>query len=487
MKEWFKSWSILLIVGLVWFSVEGGKFLYAQGASPGVQGTNPPAAPAPPPSKAPQLSASDLDKLVAPIALYPDPLIATVLPASAYPLEVVQAARFVKDTNNIAKLDSQPWDENVKAVARLPQVISQMDANIGWTSDLGDAFINQPKELMDAVQRMRARAQESGALKTTPQQTVSTTETIVTNMVEQYPVYVTNEVVQIQPSDPQVIYVPEYNPTVVYAGYPVAYPGYYYPPAPYYGYGYGYYPGALAASALVGFGVGVAMSGWFHNDCDWGHGNVHVEHHADINRNVNRNVNRDVNRTGNRGGQWQPDQNRLNRSGSTRSTAQNRDARGWGSRQGGTGAARTGAGTARAGAGAGTARAGTANRPAQRQSGAFAGQNRATTPSGNRQLSQTGNRTQTRQTPSTANRAQTRQTTPSANRRTTSSGSAFNNSSGASRTRQSSNRGYTSRGYSGGGGGGGGGRSYGGGGGGRGGGGGGGGRGGGGRGGGGRR
>src|ERR1043166_5058264 len=85
----------------------------------------------PPPSAPPQRSAADLEKLVAPIALYPDPLIATILPASVYPLEIVQAARFVKDTNNLAKLDTQPWDSNVKAVARLPDVIAQMNENIG--------------------------------------------------------------------------------------------------------------------------------------------------------------------------------------------------------------------------------------------------------------------------------------------------------------------------------------------------------------------
>ena len=182
--------------------------------------TAPPANAAPPPSAPAKRSQADLEKLVAPIALYPDPLIATLLPASAYPLEIVQAARFVKDTNNIAKLDTQKWDDNVKAIARFPQVVAQMDGNIAWTSDLGDAFIDQPKEVMDAIQTMRRKAQESGALKTTPQQVVTATNTVVTNIVEQQTVYVTNQVIQIQPAQPQVIYVPQYSPTVVYAGYP---------------------------------------------------------------------------------------------------------------------------------------------------------------------------------------------------------------------------------------------------------------------------
>src|SRR5215475_1944141 len=123
-----------------------------------------PAKPAPPPSAPAKASSSELEKLAMPIALHPDPLIAIILPASVYPLEIVQAARFVRDTNNIAKLDEQPWDPNVKAVARVPDVISQMDQNIAWTSDLGEAFIDQPKELMDTIQDLRSKAQKAGHL-----------------------------------------------------------------------------------------------------------------------------------------------------------------------------------------------------------------------------------------------------------------------------------------------------------------------------------
>ncbi len=293
-------------------------------AAPNATGTPPPSAPA-------QRSDADLDKLVAPIALYPDPLIATVLPASAYPLEIVQAARFVQDTNNISKLDTQKWDDNVKAVARFPEVIKQMNDNIEWTSDLGDAFINQAKGVTDAVQRMRAKAQESGALKTTPQQNVTVTNMIVTNTVAETTVYVTNEVVQIQPSQPEVIYVPQYNPTVVYAGYPVSYPGYAYPPAPYY---------PLAATAVT-FGLGMATGAILANNCDWGHGgcwggggnyhsDVDINRNVNVNNNVNRNNVNNVNR-GQNGNQqkWQPSQNRLKNSGSTASSAQSREARGY--------------------------------------------------------------------------------------------------------------------------------------------------------------
>src|SRR3974377_525883 len=103
---------------------------------------SPPANASAPPAAPPQRSEADLEKLVAPIALYPDPLLATLLPASAYPLEIVQAARFIKDTNNIAKVDSQPWDENVKALAKFPDVINKMNDDLDWTSNLGQAFVD---------------------------------------------------------------------------------------------------------------------------------------------------------------------------------------------------------------------------------------------------------------------------------------------------------------------------------------------------------
>src|SRR5689334_11565458 len=117
--------------------------------------TTPNANPAPPPSSAAKLGASELEKLVMPIALHPDQLIAIILPASVYPLEIVQAARFVKDTNNIAKVDDQPWDDNVKELAKFPDQIAKMDADISWTMALGDAFVDQPKDVMDAIQNLR--------------------------------------------------------------------------------------------------------------------------------------------------------------------------------------------------------------------------------------------------------------------------------------------------------------------------------------------
>lgn len=207
-----------------------------------------PTVPAPPPSAPAQRSAAELEKLAMPIALHPDPLIAILLPASVYPLEIVQAARFVKDTNNLAKLDEQTWDANVKAVARIPELIAQMDANLSWTVELGNAFLEQPKELMDTIQSLRAKAHTAGTLRTTAQQVVTVTNMVVIQTNVTQVVTVTNQVVQVQPANPQVVYVPTYPPTV-----------YYPPPA------YVYDP----LAPLVTFGVGMAVGAIIANNCDW--------------------------------------------------------------------------------------------------------------------------------------------------------------------------------------------------------------------------
>src|SRR5579859_2491169 len=134
---------------------------------------------APPPSAPVPRSAADLEKLVAPMALYPDPLVAVMLPAAAYPVEVVQAARFVANTNNLASLDDQTWDANVRAVARFPSVIQKMSDDIGWTAELGQAFVQQPLELMDAIQTLRAKAQSVRTAQKTPRQGVIRTKAVV--------------------------------------------------------------------------------------------------------------------------------------------------------------------------------------------------------------------------------------------------------------------------------------------------------------------
>src|SRR5512145_1081573 len=126
--------------------------LELRGALPAANSPPPASTPAPPPSAPAKRSAAELEKLAMPIALHPDPLISIILPASVYPVEIVMAARFVKDTNNISKVDAQPWDENVKAVAKFPELIAKMDADLPWTVELGQAFLDQPKELMDTIQ-----------------------------------------------------------------------------------------------------------------------------------------------------------------------------------------------------------------------------------------------------------------------------------------------------------------------------------------------
>jgi hypothetical protein len=285
-------------------------------------------APAPPPSAPARRSAADLEKLAAPIALYPDPLIATILPAAAYPLEIVQAARFVADTNNLANLDAQPWDENVKAVAAVPVAIRKMNDDLPWTISLGEAFIAQPKELMDTIQSLRAKAQSLGTLKTTPQQVVIVTNYVVMQTNITQVVIVTNPVVQIQPANPQVIYVPAYDPWYVY-----------YPPPAYY----------VGPPPVVTFAVGVTVGLIIANNCDWHGGGIYVGHHGavvwggggyhhsdvdiDINRNVNINHNT-INNINRPAQKWQPDQSRLRTSGSPGALASARslESRGWSSR-----------------------------------------------------------------------------------------------------------------------------------------------------------
>ena len=234
--------------------------------------------------------------MAAPVALYPDSLLAQVLMASTYPLEIVQAARFVKDNPNLKgdqldeKLKDQTWDDSVKSLVVFPQVLALMDQKLDWVQKLGDAVLGQQKELMDAIQRLRARAQKEGNLKSTSEQTVTVapaaaappagaragpaaTQTVV---VQQQPA----QVITIEPANPQVVYVPAYNPTVVYGAWP--YPAY--PPA------YPYPPGYAFGAAALSFGVGMAVGAAVWGNCNWGGGNVDV----DVNKNANysRNVNR---------------------------------------------------------------------------------------------------------------------------------------------------------------------------------------------------
>jgi hypothetical protein len=373
-------------------------------------------APAPPPSAPAQSGSNNLEKLAKPIALHPDPLIASILPAAAYPLEIVQAARFVKDTNNISKVDEQPWDENVKAVAKFPALIAKMDGELEWTMALGQAFIDQPKELMDTIQSLRAKAQKAGTLRSSPQQVVTVTNVVIVQTNLSQVVTVTNQIVQVQPSNPQVVYVPSYPPTV-----------YYPPPA------YVYDP----IAPLVTFGVGMAWGAVLANNCNWNHGEVDID--IDHNVNVNR-PDRPAGQSGNRASgtgakagtqKWQPDQSRLRSSGAPAS-AQTRDARGWGGSPQSTQRPAGGAGGARPSTQPSPSgqRAGTAARPTTSQAGARPA-GAGSQPAANRSTPSAG--TGARSSPS-----------PSANR--SGSSSAFSGVKSGRSEQNFSSRGASSRG-----------------------------------------
>ena len=242
------------------------------------------------------LSAGELEALVAPIALYPDPLVAKVLIASTYPLEVVEADRWavanasLKGSAVDSALANQTWDENVKSLAHTPTVLRMMSERLDWTQKLGDAFLAQEKGVTDAVQRLRHKAKDHGTLKTTPQQTVTVENEAQGGGEAQG----SGQTIIIEPSEPDTVYVPYYDTQTVYGGwgYP-SYPPYYWPPP--YGYGYG-----LAAG--LGFLAGAAIAGgWWNCGVGWGGGGVYINHNNFNNFNRN-NINR-INHNNVRNGQ----------------------------------------------------------------------------------------------------------------------------------------------------------------------------------------
>ncbi len=189
----------------------------------------------PPPAEqaAAKIPADQLDSLVAPIALYPDPMLSQTLVASTYPLEIIQLQQWMaqhKDLKDKALADAvakQDWDPSIQAMAGLPDVVKLLADNIKWTTDLGNAFLAQQSDVMDAVQRMRKKAQDAGNLKSTEQQKVEV------KTVE------SKQVIVVEQANPQVVYVPSYNPTVVYGAPVYAYPPIAYPPPGYYAAGHG--------------------------------------------------------------------------------------------------------------------------------------------------------------------------------------------------------------------------------------------------------
>jgi uncharacterized membrane protein YgcG len=189
---------------------------------------------APPPMPADQpVSDAQLDQMLGPIALYPDPLIAQILPASTLPTQIVLADRYVTGGGDPNQIDQQPWDASVQALARYPNVLKWLDDNLNWTTELGQAFLNQQPAVMASIQRLRATANNLGNLQSTPQQQVITD----------------GGDIQIVPVDPQVIYVPVYQPDQVY------------------------YDNANG-SPFITFGIGWPIGAWLDYDCDWGNGNL---------------------------------------------------------------------------------------------------------------------------------------------------------------------------------------------------------------------
>jgi hypothetical protein len=218
---------------------------------------------APAKQEGPAFRPEEIDQMVAPIALYPDALLAQVLTASTYPLEIVQAGRFVQQNKDLKgeKLmeaaKDKDWEPSVKAMLSFPDVLLMMSEKIEWTEKLGNAFLGQQKDVMTSVQHLRQKAQESGNLKTTKEQKV---------VVQQ-----DTKVIVIESATPQVVYVPTYNPTVVYGAWP--YPAY--PPAPVYP------PGYVATTAAFSFAAGVAVgaaahSGYGAYGCGWGNNEINI-------------------------------------------------------------------------------------------------------------------------------------------------------------------------------------------------------------------
>ena len=216
------DWKSRATIVLICFLLPG--FLRAQAPQP----------PLPPPvtqeSAAPRLPQEALNQLLAPIALYPDALVAVILPASTVPSDVVLATRFISSNGDPAQVANQPWDDSVKSLIRYPDVLRWMDQNLEWTTQVGVAFLDQPADVMNTIQQLRAQAIAAGNLTDCPQQRVVKEENCI----------------RIVPAEPEVIYVPRYDPEVVYVQ---PYPAY--------------------VGPALSFGVGFAAGSWLNYDCDW--------------------------------------------------------------------------------------------------------------------------------------------------------------------------------------------------------------------------
>src|SRR6202047_3804045 len=217
------------------------------------------------PTAAPvQQSPQELQQLVAPIALYPDALVAQILAASTYPTEIVEADRWMERHSDLQgeklakEVDKQDWDPSVKAMAQFPSVLENMDKNLSWTSSLGEAYANEPDDVTNAVQTLRSQAKKTGHLNSNEQEKVTTQGSTIV----------------IEPASPEVVYVPAYDPWLVYGAPIIAYPGWY--PVP------GIFWGGVGLSFGVGFGIGYFGGfgwGWGHWGYDWDDRRGFFDHH----------------------------------------------------------------------------------------------------------------------------------------------------------------------------------------------------------------
>lgn len=267
-------WAVLILPGITFLSAM----------------QEPPAATSP--SQDARLSNEQLDSLVAPIALYPDPLLSQTLVACTYPLEIVQLQQWLEKNKGLkdkALTDAvmkQNWDPSIQAMAEFPDLVNQLAENIRWTDQLGNAFLAQQNDVMDSVQRLRAKAVDKGALKTSEQQKVET------KIVE------SKTVVVVEPASPEVVYVPSYDPMVVWG-------------APYYPYPPMAYPAYPAGGMLLSFGAGVAVaSAWGHGgwgwNCGWGgNNNININRNNAFVNNYNSQRVNAANRYGGATNNWQ--------------------------------------------------------------------------------------------------------------------------------------------------------------------------------------
>jgi hypothetical protein len=265
--------AMSMVTGLLMAMGPPGQTQHAQ-AQQAQQAQQAPAAPTAAQPSQQLLKAEELDALLAPVALYPDALLASVMMASTYPLEVVQADRWAQANKNLKSdalaqaAQAQGWDNSVVSLVSTPSVLTMMSTKLDWTQKLGDAVLAQQPDVMDAVQRLRAKAQANNKLTTTKEQKVTTST------------QGSRQVIAIEPAQPSTVYVPYYDPAVVYGGWPYpSYPPYAFPYA-------GWVPGAAIATGLA-FGAGIAMGAWAWNNwgggMNWGNNNINVNRNTNIN------------------------------------------------------------------------------------------------------------------------------------------------------------------------------------------------------------